>query len=68
VNWINLKVNVFWYVVLCILIEIDISEVLTASSIRIAMMMEAVSFSEMLVNLYETAQHNIPKDISYLPL
>jgi hypothetical protein len=22
----------------------------------------------MLVNLYETAQHNIPKDISYLPL
>jgi hypothetical protein len=39
----------------------DVSEVLTASIIR-ALMMEAVSTSEMSVNFYETTWHNIPED------
>jgi hypothetical protein len=43
----------------------DVSVVLTASIIRvinIALMMEAVSTSETLVNLYQTTRRNIPED------
>jgi hypothetical protein len=43
-----------------------VSEVLTASNIT-ALMMEAVSTSETLVNFYETTRRNIPKD-SHLQL
>jgi hypothetical protein len=42
----------------------DVSDVLTTSIIRaiIALMMEAVSTSEMSVNFYETTRRNIPED------
>jgi hypothetical protein len=33
----------------------------------IALMMEAVSSSEMSVNFYQTVQHNIPEDSHLLP-
>jgi hypothetical protein len=54
--------TVFWDVVPCSLVEIDVSEVLTASIITIALMMEAVSTPETLVNFYHTTQHNMPED------
>jgi hypothetical protein len=37
---------------------------ITVSSSRIALMMEAVSISEMPINFYETARRNIPEDKS----
>jgi hypothetical protein len=42
----------------------DVSEVLDASIIRAmsALMMEAASTSETLVNFYQTRQHNNPED------
>jgi hypothetical protein len=40
----------------------DISEVLTASIIITALMMEAVSTSEMSVIFYQTTWHSIPED------
>jgi hypothetical protein len=39
----------------------DVSKVF-AASIIIALMMEAVSTPEMLVNFYQTAQHNVLED------
>jgi hypothetical protein len=39
----------------------DVSEVLIASII-IAMMIEAASTSEMLLNLYQTTRRNVPQD------
>jgi hypothetical protein len=50
----SMKMIVFWDVALCSLIEID--------QHFIALMMEAVSTSEMLVNFYQTTQCNIPED------
>jgi hypothetical protein len=48
----------FWNAVLCSLIDINVSEVLTASIIR-----EAVSTSEMLVSFYLTVWHNVLEDM-----
>jgi hypothetical protein len=45
----------------CSLIYTDISEVLTASFIK-ALKTEAVNISKTLCNIYQTIQHNIPKD------
>jgi hypothetical protein len=44
----------------------DVSEMLAASIIRaiIALMMEAARTSKMLVNFYQTTQHNIPEQSS----
>jgi hypothetical protein len=46
--------TVFWDVATCSLVEIDRR--------FIALMMEAVSSSEMLVSIYQTTRRNIPED------
>jgi hypothetical protein len=46
----------------------DVSDVITASIIREALMMEAVSITETLANFYETTvQHPKTQQISYSP-
>jgi hypothetical protein len=50
----SMKLTVFWAVVPCSLVSII--------RVIIALMMEAVSTSETLVNLYQTTWHNIPED------
>jgi hypothetical protein len=64
-DWILMMMTVFWNVVPCSLVDIDVSEVLTASVI--APMMEAVSTSETSVSFYQTTRRNIPEG-SYLPI
>jgi hypothetical protein len=44
----------------------DVSKVLTASIITL--IMQAVSTSEMVINFYQTTQHNIPDDKSFSKL
>jgi hypothetical protein len=50
-----MKMTVFWNIVSCSLIELDVSG-------RIALMMEAVSTSEISINIHETIRRNIPAD------
>jgi hypothetical protein len=54
----------FWDIVLCSLIEVDQLFRSAASVIRvhIALMMEAGSISETLLNFYETTWHTVPED------
>jgi hypothetical protein len=52
---VSMNMAVFWVIALCSLVEIyDVSEVLAAS--LIALMMEARSASEMLLNFYQTTR------------
>jgi hypothetical protein len=62
-NFFTVKKAVFWVVAPCSLVEVCHSKVLSASIIRIiALMMEAASISETLVNFYKTTRRNIPED------
>jgi hypothetical protein len=56
-----MKTMVFWDVVPCSLVEVDISEELAAFIIR-ALMMEAASTSETSANFYHTIWRNIQED------
>jgi hypothetical protein len=53
---------VFWDVAPCSVVDTDVSKKLTASIIRVMMMMEAANSSETSVNIYKTTWHNIPED------
>jgi hypothetical protein len=60
---VNMKNAVFWYLALCNVEVYGIwQNTLSCSS---TLKMEAVSFSEILVNFYQTThtQHHIPDDI-----
>jgi hypothetical protein len=56
-----MKMTAFWDIAPCSLVEVDRCFKVLTASIIIAMMMKAVSTSEMLVNFYETTRHNIPE-------
>jgi hypothetical protein len=53
--------TVFWDVVPCSLIEIDLRAEMLSASI-IGTMMEAVTTFETSVNFYQTTRHNVPED------
>jgi hypothetical protein len=52
----SMKMTVFWDIVLCSLIEINLCYEM------LALMMQAVSTSETSVNFYQTTWRNIPED------
>jgi hypothetical protein len=62
----KMKMNVFWDVAPCSLVEIGrpIQRWLTASIILMTLMMETVNTSETLVSFYQTIKCNIPEDKS----
>jgi hypothetical protein len=63
---VGIKMTVFWDVALCVLVEVDISEVLTA--FIIGLMLEAASTFEMSVTFFQNSQCSIPEDSYVDPL